>query len=46
MGIVTIAGKPGDDEINQLRPEDLVIIPAFGTEVATRKKLEEKGGQS
>src|SRR5207248_2421519 len=43
MGIVTIAGKPGDEEINQLRREDLVIIPAFGTEVATRKKLEEKG---
>jgi 4-hydroxy-3-methylbut-2-enyl diphosphate reductase len=43
LGIVTIAGKPGDDEINQLRPEDLVIIPAFGTEVSTRKKLEEKG---
>src|SRR3974390_2855184 len=32
MGIVTIAGKPGDDEINQLKPEDIVIIPAFGTE--------------
>ena len=43
MGIVTIAGKPQDEEINQLKPEDLVIIPAFGTEVATRKKLEEKG---
>src|SRR3989440_5325836 len=43
MGIVTIAGKPKDEEINQLRPEDIVIIPAFGTEVATRKKLEEKG---
>jgi len=43
MGIVTIAGKPGDEEINQLRPEDIVIIPAFGTEVATRQKLEEKG---
>lgn len=43
MGIVTIAGKPKDDEIDQLRPEDIVIIPAFGTEVATRKKLEEKG---
>src|SRR5207244_1226779 len=43
MGIVTIAGKPKDEEINQLRPEDLVIIAAFGTEVATRKKLEEKG---
>src|SRR5215471_2928753 len=45
MGIVTIASKPGDDEINQLRPEDIVIIPAFGTEVATRRKLEEKGCQ-
>jgi (E)-4-hydroxy-3-methyl-but-2-enyl pyrophosphate reductase (IPP and DMAPP forming) len=43
LGIVTIAGKPGDDEINQLKPEDIVIIPAFGTEVATRRKLEEKG---
>src|SRR5438105_10792715 len=43
LGIVTIAGKPGDDEINQLRPDDLVIIPAFGTEVATKRKLEEKG---
>jgi 4-hydroxy-3-methylbut-2-enyl diphosphate reductase len=43
MGIVTIAGKPKDEEINQLRPEDIVIIPAFGTEVATRKKLEDKG---
>src|SRR5712671_947131 len=43
MGIVTIAGKPGDEEINQLGPDDIVIIPAFGTEVSTRKKLEEKG---
>src|SRR5438105_11153406 len=43
LGIVTIAGKPGDDEINQLTPEDIVIIPAFGTEVGTRRKLEEKG---
>jgi 4-hydroxy-3-methylbut-2-en-1-yl diphosphate reductase len=43
LGIVTIAGKPGDEEINQLGREDIVIIPAFGTEVATRKKLEAKG---
>src|SRR5213083_3579255 len=28
MGIVTIAGKPKEEEINQLRPEDIVIIPA------------------
>src|SRR3974390_2430599 len=34
MGIVTIAGKPKDDEIDQLTPEDIVIIPAFGTEVS------------
>jgi 4-hydroxy-3-methylbut-2-enyl diphosphate reductase len=43
LGIVTISSKPKDEEINQLRPEDIVIIPAFGTEVATRQKLEEKG---
>ncbi len=43
LGIVTIAGKPKDEEIDQLRPEDIVIIPAFGTEVSTRRKLEEKG---
>jgi 4-hydroxy-3-methylbut-2-en-1-yl diphosphate reductase len=43
MGIVTIASKPNDEEINQLKPEDIVIIPAFGTEVLTRRKLEEKG---
>ncbi|HWY75104.1 MAG TPA: 4-hydroxy-3-methylbut-2-enyl diphosphate reductase [Verrucomicrobiae bacterium] len=43
LGIATISSKPKDEEINQLRPEDLVIIPAFGTEVSTRKKLEEKG---
>lgn len=43
LGIVTIAGKPTDAEINQLTPEDVVIVPAFGTEVATRKKLEAKG---
>jgi 4-hydroxy-3-methylbut-2-en-1-yl diphosphate reductase len=43
LGIVTIAGNPMDEEINQLTPEDIVIIPAFGTEVTTRKKLEEKG---
>lgn len=45
MGIVTIAGAPRDEEIAQLQPEDIVIIPAFGTEVSTRKKLEERGCQ-
>jgi 4-hydroxy-3-methylbut-2-en-1-yl diphosphate reductase len=43
LGIVTIAGKPRDEEISQITPDDIVIIPAFGTEVATRQKLEAKG---
>jgi len=43
LGIKTISNKPTDEEMNQLRSDDVVIIPAFGTEVATRRKLEEKG---
>ena len=45
MGIVTISGKPRDEEINVLGSEDIVIIPAFGTDVVTRQKLDEKGCQ-
>lgn len=43
MGIQIIEAKPSDERIEQLQPGDAVIIPAFGTEVATRKKLEAKG---
>jgi 4-hydroxy-3-methylbut-2-enyl diphosphate reductase len=43
LGIQTISNKPTDEEMARLRAEDVVIIPAFGTEVATRRKLEEKG---
>ncbi|MFO1489078.1 MAG: 4-hydroxy-3-methylbut-2-enyl diphosphate reductase [Verrucomicrobiota bacterium] len=43
LGIKTISNKPSDEEISHLKREDVVIIPAFGTEVATRRKLEEKG---
>ncbi len=43
LGIITISNKPTEEEISRLRQEDVVIIPAFGTEVATRRKLEEKG---
>src|SRR6266545_3053411 len=35
MGIRTISPKPTDEEIARLRAEDVVIIPAFGTEVRT-----------
>ena len=43
LGIKTISNKPTDAEMSVLQREDVVIIPAFGTEVATRRKLEEKG---
>lgn len=43
MGIVTISSRPTDDEIGRVGADAIVIIPAFGTEVATRKKLEERG---
>ena len=43
LGIKTIPNKPTDEEMAHLQREDVVIIPAFGTEVATRRKLEEKG---
>ena len=43
MGIQIIAPKPTDEELAQLQSGDAVIIPAFGTEVGTRKQLEAKG---
>jgi 4-hydroxy-3-methylbut-2-en-1-yl diphosphate reductase len=45
MGIVSLSPKPADEELERLRltPDDCVIIPAFGTEVDTRRKLEAKG---
>ena len=43
MGIQIISPKPTDAELEGLQSGDAVIIPAFGTEVSTRKKLEAKG---
>ena len=43
LGIQTISNKPTEQEMARLSSDDVVIIPAFGTEVATRRKLEEKG---
>jgi 4-hydroxy-3-methylbut-2-enyl diphosphate reductase len=45
MGIQIISPKPTDEELAKLNTGDAVIIPAFGTEVATRAKLETKGCQ-
>src|SRR5205809_3601923 len=43
LGIQTISNKPTEQEMARLRSDDIVIIPAFGTEVATRKTLDERG---
>jgi 4-hydroxy-3-methylbut-2-enyl diphosphate reductase len=43
MGIQIISHKPTDEELELLQSGDAVIIPAFGTEVSTRKNIEAKG---
>src|SRR5580700_6307050 len=43
MGIQIISPKPTATELDKLRSEDVVIIPAFGTEAGTRKELEARG---
>jgi 4-hydroxy-3-methylbut-2-enyl diphosphate reductase len=42
MGIVSISPKPSDLELAglKLNADDVVIIPAFGTEVSTRQRIE------
>jgi 4-hydroxy-3-methylbut-2-enyl diphosphate reductase len=45
MGIQIISPKPTEEELGRLHPDDVVIIPAFGTEVGTRTKLIGKGCQ-
>src|ERR1039458_5310544 len=39
MGIQIISAKPTEDELERLQSGDVVIIPAFGAEVSTRKKI-------
>src|SRR5881296_2462921 len=43
MGIKFLSGKEKNAEIEDLKEGDVVIIPAFGTEVATMEKLKAKG---
>jgi 4-hydroxy-3-methylbut-2-en-1-yl diphosphate reductase len=43
MGIKFLSGKEKDADIDDLKKDDIVIIPAFGTEVSTRAALEAKG---
>jgi 4-hydroxy-3-methylbut-2-enyl diphosphate reductase len=43
MGIKFLSGKEKEADIEDLKEGDVVIIPAFGTDVAMRRRLEEKG---
>jgi len=43
MGIQIISPNPNEQELEKLKLGDAVIIPAFGTEVGTRKKIIDKG---
>ena len=43
MGIQIISAKPTPADMALLQAGDVVMIPAFGTEVSTRQQLEEKG---
>ncbi len=45
MGIKNIIGDNREAEIDQLGPDDVVIVPAFGTEVAIQKEIEVRGCQ-
>lgn len=43
MGIKFLTGKEKDADIEDLKEGDIVIIPAFGADVATMEKLQAKG---
>jgi 4-hydroxy-3-methylbut-2-enyl diphosphate reductase len=43
MGIKFLSGKEKEADIEDLKQDDIVIIPAFGTEVSTQRRLEQKG---
>src|SRR5688572_23430793 len=45
LGIRNIIEKGNEANIEELRPEDVVIVPAFGTDVTTLARIKEKGCQ-
>lgn len=45
MGIRFLSGKEKEADIEDLKKDDLVIIPAFGAETATMERLKAKGCQ-
>ena len=45
FGIKNLIGKDREGDIDTLKPEDVVIVPAFGAEVATVEKIRARGCQ-
>jgi len=45
LGIKNLIGKNKEAEVENLTAEDVVIVPAFGTEVSTQTKIKEIGCQ-
>ena len=45
LGIRNLLGSAPDAAVDELTAEDVVIVPAFGTEVATLARIKERGCQ-
>ncbi len=45
MGIKNLVGQEREADVADLSAEDVVIVPAFGTEVATLARIKERGCQ-
>ena len=45
LGIKNLMGKNKEADIADLKPEDVVIVPAFGTELSTLQQIKERGCQ-
>ncbi len=45
LGIKNLIGTTKEAEVEDLRADDVVIVPAFGTDVATLEKIKERGCQ-
>src|SRR5437016_1317993 len=45
LGIKNLMGKNKQADIADLQPDDVVIVPAFGTELAIQQQIKERGCQ-
>ena len=45
LGIKNLIGQSKEAEVDDLTPEDVVIVPAFGTDVTTLARIKDRGCQ-